>query len=203
MLLSRRSTRTWLASALLAAVLVTYASSALAQIKEPGRHRAYSIELEPHLLMQFDRTWGARGVGYGPGFRATLPILQNGPIPKINNSLGIGAGLDWSIFNDCDGKAESADCTVNQVWVPVVAQWSFFFTPIVSAFAELGASLTNRKLDYSKNCPFVSDSECQKQNFSWFQPVLFVGGRFSFSKTAGLLVRLGTPYLSIGADFTL
>ena len=203
MLLSRRSTRTWSASALLGAALTLYAGGASAQIKQPGQHLAYSIELEPHLLMQFDRSWGARGVGYGPGFRATIPILQNGPIPKINNSLGIGAGLDWAIFNDCDGKAESADCTVNQIWVPVVAQWNFFFTPIVSAFAELGAAVTHRKLDYSKNCPFITDSECQASSLAWFQPVLFVGGRFSFSKTAGLLLRLGTPYLSIGADFTL
>ena len=29
------------------------------------------------------------------------------------------------------------------------------------------------------------------------------GAPRSFSKTAGMVVRLGTPYLSIGADFTL
>ena len=140
MLLSRRSARTWSASALLGAALATYAGGASAQIKAPGQHLAYSVELEPHLLMQFDRSWGARGVGYGPGFRATIPILQNGPIPKLNNSLGIGAGLDWSMFNDCDGKAESAECSVNQIWVPVVAQWNYFFTPeiIAEVCSELG-----------------------------------------------------------------
>lgn len=190
-------------SVLVGAAIATCSGVASAQIKQPGNHLRYSVELEPHLILQHDRRWGARGSGYGPGFRATIPILQNGPIPKINNSFGIGVGLDWSIFNDCAGRPDSADCTVNQIWVPVVAQWNFFFTPIISIFGELGGGLTHRKLDYSKNCPFLSDGECQASNTDFFQPVLFVGGRFSFSKTAGMVVRLGTPYLSIGADFTL
>lgn len=198
-----RPVATSLTAALLGLALASYASAASAQIRQPGNHLAYSLELEPHLLVQYDRTWGARGSGLGPGIRATIPVVKNGPIPSINNSLGVGFGFDWAIFNDCEGKPNSADCSVNQFWVPVVAQWNFFFTPVVSVFAELGAAVTHRKLSYSKNCPFLTDGPCHVSDLELFQPVLFVGGRFSFSKTAGLLVRLGTPYISIGADFTL
>lgn len=197
-----RSIAAWPA-ALLSAALTCYAGAASAQIREPGNHLAYTLELEPHLVVQYDRKWGARGTGLGPGLRATLPIIKNGPIPQINNSLGIGLGVDWAIFTGCEGQPNSADCAVNQFWIPVVAQWNFFFTPVVSTFAELGAAVTHRRLSYSKNCPFLTENSCEGSDLELFQPVLFVGGRFSFSKTAGLLVRVGTPYVSIGADFTL
>lgn len=192
-----------LAAAALLVSFVTHADDAAAQIKQPGRHLTYSVELEPHLLVQYDRTWGARGSGLGPGLRVGIPLLQNGPITTINNSLALGFGLDWARFAACDGQPDSADCSVNQIWAPVVAQWNFWFTPVISAFGELGAAISHRTLDYSKGCPYLTTEQCQVRDLQLFEPVLFVGSRFSFSRNVGLLLRIGTPYLSIGADFTL
>ena len=183
--------------------LATYTTNASAQIKQPGQHLEYTVEIEPHLLVQYDRTWGARGSGIGPGIRVSIPLMPNGPVSTINNSLALGFGLDWTIFDGCDGQPDSAECSVNQIWAPVVAQWNFWLTPVVSVFGELGLAISHRRLNYSRNCPFLTSEQCEISDLQLFDPVLFVGARFSFSKKAGLLLRIGAPYLAIGADFTL
>jgi hypothetical protein len=44
---------------------------------------------------------------------------------------------------------------------------------------------------------------CSGSTFDPFQPVFYAGGRFLFSKSVGMVVRIGTPSLTIGADFLL
>src|ERR1700760_1607556 len=74
------------------------ASRAHAQsvIKQPDNHPHYAVELEPHLVVTpFDAPDAPSDGGYGLGVRGTIPILRNGFIPKLNNSVGIGFGVDW------------------------------------------------------------------------------------------------------------
>lgn len=81
--LSGRSPRTLfqrlsirLASAALAAApVLLLGTSAHAQIKEPGNHPDYSVELEPHGVLDwgFGPDWGSDG--FGVGARATIPII--------------------------------------------------------------------------------------------------------------------------------
>src|SRR5690606_9900795 len=58
-------------------------------IDQPGQHTAYVFELEPHVLLE---------PFYGPlpgaGFRGTIELLDNGFIPSINNTVGLGFGAD-------------------------------------------------------------------------------------------------------------
>ena len=71
-----RFTQTCVALALLSAPAM-----ASAQIKQPGAHQRYSVELEPHLVVQWSESCASDG--FGPGFRATIPFLDNGPIPNF------------------------------------------------------------------------------------------------------------------------
>lgn len=170
-----------------------------AQIKRPGAHPRYSLELEPHLLVQHDDDWLADDEGIGPGVRLSIPFLDNGPIPTINNNMAIGFGVDWAFYNQCR-RFDEDDCDVNMLWFPVVVQWNFFFTPVVSVFGEVGGGIVYRSADRDVGC---LGNNCDETDLDLFRPLFFGGGRFLFSETVGLVVRLGTPYVSIGATFLL
>jgi hypothetical protein len=187
----------------LAAATLLVAQHGHCQIKRPGAHPHYSVELEPHVLIQHDRDWRGDDEGFGLGLRATIPLVHNGPVPQINNNIGIGFGLDWVNFDNCDEYWGNADCGANFVWVPIVAQWNFFLTPVVSVFGEPGAAFMYRKWSFDGACPIFDNNECDDGDFDPFEPVFFAGGRFLFSDTVGLVVRLGTPYVSLGATFLM
>src|SRR5205814_2106864 len=75
------------------------ARPASAQIKQPGAHPKYAVELEPHFAVQWAYTvWDNTGIGVG--LRASIPVIQNGPITTINNNLAIGFGFDWAHVDD-------------------------------------------------------------------------------------------------------
>src|SRR5215831_3409063 len=86
-------------AALLASSLGWLTASARADtltIKTPGDHPRYTFEAEPHLLLGFiDPPGLAHGTGIGVGGRGTVIVVKNGFVPSINNSIGVGFGLDW------------------------------------------------------------------------------------------------------------
>jgi len=178
---------------------IAWPALAEAQIKQPGAHPRYSIELEPHLIVQHSDDWLAEDEGFGPGLRLTIPLIHDGPIPTINNSLGIGFGMDVAFYDECQRRPND-DCDARMLWFPVVAQWNFFFTKVVSVFGEAGFGIVHRSADWDNGC--LSD-DCDETDLDLFQPQFFGGGRFLFSDSVGLVVRLGTPYVSIGATFLL
>jgi hypothetical protein len=183
--------RTAVASLALGVVLLG-ASAARAEsiIKHPGDHPRYSFEAEPHLSI------GYAG-GIGPGFRGTVVLLDNGFIPSINNSIGIGFGLDWIFYGDgChDGFAHVHGCgTYNDAMIPVVMQWNFWLAEHWSVFGEPGLVLHLRSghADHFAIDPFV----------------IYGGGRYHFNESVALTMRLGTPFFddsvfSIGVSFLL
>src|SRR5690349_21591184 len=73
-------------------------------IKSPGDHPDYKFELEPHLNFGWTNRYYS-STGLGLGVRGTIPIVQNGFIPGLNNSVGISFGLDWLRYSGCYGGA--------------------------------------------------------------------------------------------------
>jgi hypothetical protein len=193
-------TQRFLSAAFLTTIALAWPDLAGAQIKQPGNHPRYTVELEPHLLVQHSDDWYANDEGYGVGIRASIPLLHNGPISTINNSLALGFGADLSFFDRCRG-ARNDDCDARMLWLPVVGQWNFFFTPVVSVFGELGLSIVHRSADWETGC--LGDDDCDDTDLDLFRPLFFGGGRFLFSRSVGMVVRLGTPYVSLGATFLL
>ncbi len=205
------------AAAFSAVLAFTVARPAAAQstIQRYGARPSYGVELEPHLALGWiDPPGYGTGEGIGVGGRATFEIVGHGFIPSINNSVGIGVGLDYIHYYG-DGTGPRGTCTrfvdapagthvcteVNggrngddsdYLWVPVVLQWNFWLARRWSAFGELGAAL---RLQDGKDLEF-------SPLISW------AGGRFHVTDKTTLTLRLGipfvlTPYISFGVSFLL
>jgi hypothetical protein len=172
-------------------------------IKRPGYHPRYGFEAEPHLLLGvIDPPGPANGNGIGFGFRGTIPLLNNGFIPTINNSVGIGFGIDFVHYgygtDRCVAFNATGHCArydgetnINDVWFPVVMQWNFFLSRNWSVFGEPGLALR-----YESN-----DGPNRGLKVEPFQ--LYVGGRYHFSDNVTLTIRLGYPTFSVGVSFLL
>lgn len=190
----------WLAGlSLLACLLASSiaATRAQAQIAMSGRHPHYHVELEPHLVWQWTGDEAALDDGVGFGFRASIPLLQDGPVPTINNSLAISFGIDWAWFGDC--RAYGGDCSENDFWVPITVQWNFFLTSVVSLFPEFGLGFRDAVFDYDVAC---NPRSCRGSSLE-VHPVLWFGARFYLAPSFAIVVRLGTPSLQLGASFSI
>lgn len=193
---ARRGSR-WLPRVLLAlAISVLWSDLANAQINTPGRHPRYTAELEPHLVWQWTGDERAHNDGIGMGFRASIPLLQDGPVPTINNSLAISFGIDWAHFPEC---YDYGDCSEDDFWVPVVAQWNFYLTSVISIFPEFGLGFRDAIIDYDGPC---RGNGCRGSALE-VHPVLWFGARFQLANAVALVLRLGTPSLQLGVSFFL
>jgi len=118
-------------SALLLAASAAFADTST--IKIPGDHPAYVFEAEPHAIVApFDK------FAPGVGFRGTIELIDNGFISTINNTVGIGFGVDW---------------TDKHFRVPVVMQWNFWLSRRWSVFGEPGGLLNFENNDKVKAAP--------------------------------------------------
>lgn len=168
-------------------------------IKRPGVHTSYAFEAEPHLLVDpIDPPGPATGGGFGVGFRGTVVLADRAFVPKINNSVGIGFGLDWVYFRnaqDCvdedPGPGRAIVCrrrdAIGYFWAPVVLQWNFFLSRNWSVFGEPGVAVR-----------LTSPGDLDIDPF-----VMYVGGRWHFSNSATLTMRIGYPTFSVGVSFLL
>jgi hypothetical protein len=158
-------------------------------ITHPGDHNQYTFEVEPQLVLRtsapyYDGCCGRyRGyggwAGVGPGVRFNIPFMHNGPISEINNNIGISFGASTTFH----GYRGYSAMVLN---LPVAFQWNFYFTEIISVIGEAGL-----------NTPVTFAGGYT--NFS-VEPLMQGGGRFQFEKV-GIVVRVGWPLLSVGANF--
>ena len=174
---------------LAAAAVLSLAPEAKAGIKDPNDHPDYTVELEPHANFIFYRYHyaGYRGSRYrtfggdpefGLGFRATIELGDPAFIPKINNTVGISFGLDFTNCQYCYRDDF-------RIWSPVTMQWNFFFSDKWSAFADLGLVLRTEG--------FYRDI--------YVDPAVMIGGRYHFNDDVSLTLRLGIPFASFGVSF--
>ncbi len=195
--------------------LLAAPSAAQAQsiIRQPGNHPNYAVEVEPHLAFQWTGHYGS-GDGIGPGVRVNIPFVHNGPIQKINNSMGITFGMDIT-FSDggpswCYGRyprdlwINGEDCSVTEFWLPVAMQWNFYLTKVISVFGEPGFAIAHRRWNYDLLCPNNPNNRCDYDfTDTDVEFVLWGGGRFMFSDTVGATVRIGYPMITAGINILL
>jgi hypothetical protein len=98
-------------------------------INQYGEHPSYVFEAEPHLSLGFGYPFDG-GNWLGLGFRGTFN-LTNGFVKSINDSIGIGFGLDF------------APGYGGYFLIPVVMQWNFWLSTHWSVFGEPGIAFTN------------------------------------------------------------
>jgi hypothetical protein len=117
-------------AALLAGTAVTTATSAARAddtIKRPGDHPHYHLEIEPHLSLGWGGVDGFydgdAGLGFIPGLRIGIPIVENGFVPSINNSVAISFGFDALYYGGCWNGV--ASCSAWYLEFPATLQWNF------------------------------------------------------------------------------
>jgi hypothetical protein len=189
-------------------------SQAQAQIREPGAHPRYTVELEPHLALGLvDPPAAGGGEGLGPGLRLSFPLSEDGFLPKLNDTIALGVGVDWVFYdgedqvrarcgrfvpapNDtlvCVELGDGAGAS-EYLFFPVVMQWNFWLHRRASVFVEPGLAL---HLVSHGDARFGEDTDLG------VGPVLGFGGRFQFVDFAALTLRLGYPISSLGVSFFL
>jgi hypothetical protein len=193
---------------LLVCSTATLPSFAASIFKNPGEHPHYSVELEPHLVLDWAGAPGPDSEGFGAGFRASIPIFHNGPINNINNNMAITFGFDWSRASRPCGAWRDArmgwtdDCDIDSFWFPVALQWNFFLTDVISVFGEPGLAIVHYRWDRWQRCwaPGYCDADGSDTRL---RPVLWGGARFLVSNNIGITVRLGYPSITAGVSFLL
>jgi hypothetical protein len=205
--MSHKSLR-FLPALLLCLATVGLSGSAFGQstIKQPGARQAYAFEAEPHLNAGlFDPPGFGGGTGLGIGFRGTFELVRNGFISKLNNSIGLGFGLDYLRYDGWQGprgaclqfapgpagvpicvRASSSIDHVNYLYLPVVMQWNFWLHRKWSVFGEPGIAL------------YLQEGQLQFTPF-----VLYAGGRYHITDRVTLTMRIGYPSFSLGISVLL
>ncbi len=188
--------------ALLSASLVSASAFADDTIKSPGDHPDYHFEIEPHGLLGLGFRYG--GVGVGVGARFSIPIVKNGFIPTINNSVAISFGADFLHYGGCFNGFNGFDgysCSANYLFFPVVMQWNFFVAERWSVFGEPGIvpfyGIYDDVCGNGKN----QVKGCDNPSHFSVTPALYVGGRYHFNEHTALTMRIGYPDVSIGVSF--
>jgi hypothetical protein len=200
-----------LLAALLGATALLASTSALADdtIKRPGDHPQYAVEIEPHLLWGWAQYDYVAGDGLGLGARFSIPIVKNGFIPSINNSVAISFGVDWLHYSadNCylyGGRNRYlgpcwAVGDVNTLLFPVVMQWNFFVGKQWSVFGEPGLVIYHTFFDPCGNAP--AGYYCGNPTLTGVDLALYIGGRFHINDHVALVLRIGYPTFSFGVSF--
>ncbi len=190
--------------AVLGAFLALPREASAQYVRQEGEHEPYFVELEPHVVFGWNDPPGVgSGDGLGLGVRGTFEILKYGFIKKLNDSIGIGVGLDWVHYdgnghgprgeclqtrpirggmNVCVQATDSGDDDTEYLWVPVVMQWNFWLHKRWSVFGEPGLAFRFDDFNDLGISPFI----------------FFAGGRFHLSYNATLTLRLSVPYAPFG-----
>jgi hypothetical protein len=171
----RRRTRLVLLALVVASLLAQTRRDARAQsvITSPGDHPRYFVELEPEVILSFGRS--LTDDGPGAGVRASIPIVHNGFISSINNSVAITFGFDKDPLFRGD-----------VFYVPVALQWNFWLASHWSVMGEPGMFL---QIDDGHVRPYLA---------------LWAGGRYHFTEKVALTMRISLPNLpafSLGPSF--
>jgi hypothetical protein len=189
-------------------VLLTSAADARGDdtIKRPGDHPHYPVEIEAHGLWGWTHYDYEPDDGFGLGARFSIPIVQNGFVPSINNSVAIGLGLDWLHYSGTGcyyGPRGATQCydvgDSNFLFFPVVMQWNFFVARHWSVFGEPGFVIYHGFFDYCAGAPV--GYVCNNPTSTGVDFAFYAGGRYHINDNIALVMRIGYPTFSFGVSF--
>ena len=183
------------ACAVASTALVATSASADDTIRRPGDHPSYTVEAEPHGLLGWNDTYP--GSGWGLGARFSIPVVRNGFIPSINDSVAVTFGADLMFYSAC---WHVGACSATFLDLPVALQWNFFVANRWSVFGEPGVVLFHGF--FNGSCPnggFCPNAPVETS----VEPAIFVGARYHLSDTTSLTMRAGFPSFSFGFSFFL
>lgn len=182
----------------LTALLTTNEAAARLTIRD-GSPPEYTLEIEPHLDVEGLDADGDL-FGLGAGIRFSIPIVRNGFLPKINDSVAITFGGDFVRFPNgatvCGANACANSPGYTILYAPVAMQWNFFLTDQWSVFGEPGLAVRHSFADNAGADPGSIDGPTR------VRAVFAFGGRYRLSQGMTLTIRVGVPVLaSVGLSF--
>ena len=182
-------------------------AGAVSIIKDPNPPK-YSVEIEPHLNINFF-TWDYYpGTSYGPGLRIGIPIAGPAFVKSINDSIAISFGADlihYEGYRDfCNGRGcGAAFYDYPGFWalyLPVTMQWNFWLTDKWSVFGEPGLAIRHSFYPSGYCGDFGGFNTCYDSTRLLF--AFYAGARWHFADTTALTMRVGYPTgFSIGVSF--
>lgn len=147
-------------------------------LKQPfGGQRPYQLDVHAGFAYV--------GSGLAAGARFGIPIVHNGFIKSINNSIYINFGADLYFIEY--GHSHSVG-----LGIPINLHWEFYFTPKWSAFGEVGPNI------------FIHPGIFKGHGWAWSGKHWFsvaAGGRYFLNDSMALTLRVGNPYTSFGVSF--
>lgn len=144
---------------------------------------------ERPMLLELHAGFTPLGRGLAAGGRFGIPLVDNGFIGPINNSVYLNVGADFYLVSRVFGLNRGGI----GIGVPVAMQWNFYFSDQWSAYGEVGLNFYIDQNFFEGNGILF--------NTNWL--VSAIGGRYHFSESMSLVGRVGSPYASIGIEFTL
>lgn len=178
-------------------------------IRTPGEHPKYFIEIEPHGHLGWDFI-GYGAFGFGAGVRFSIPLMDNGFVPKINNTPAISFGVDWMHYETCYYRYSiyaGYGCAANYFYFPVALQWNFYVAKHWSVMAEPGlAPYFGTYTSVCDRVPPAQRGDClfydQPPTRFSVTPWVNFGARYHFNDHVALTMRVGYPtFFSIGVSF--
>jgi len=190
-------------------LFVPTTAAAQSIIRNGSASRSYKLEIEPRgILTPFSPPRGSADVGVGGGVNFGINLAPTGFLPSVYDSVALTLGIDTVQYfggaaatSDCvewQGSGSSAICVKTSAgggpalvfYTPVTMQWNFYLTPKWSVFGEPGLAMFFRTASHQSLSVGAT-------------PLIFVGGRYHFSNTATLTMRIGYPYTTLGVSFFL
>lgn len=143
------------------------------------------------MALEFHAGFTGYGSGLVGGGRFGIPIVDNGFIGPINNSVYINFGADFYLLSRVAGFRSNRGGIA--IGLPVALQWNFYFSDDWSAYAEAG-------LNFYIDSYFLEGNDLRFGG-SWL--ITAVGGRYHLNESMALIGRVGSPYLSFGIEISL
>jgi hypothetical protein len=166
-------------------------SSTTGTLLDASSHRRPQ-QLSVFLGLPWYRGFGGVFPG-GIGGRFYFPLLHDGFLPGVNDSLGLEVGADLSFY----AYWRNAPLGLSLA-VPFEAMWQLHVLPRLAAYLKLGVALD---FGFANTCS--PNGYCGPNGYIW--PFVVATGGLAVQLTQAIALRLevGYPWLRLGLGFAL
>ncbi|MBI5486957.1 MAG: hypothetical protein HY905_06465 [Deltaproteobacteria bacterium] len=144
-------------------------------------------EDRPHPEVMFSFLGGWYLTGFGGEFRFAFPIVPNGAIEYLNESMAIELGAGYQYFLDSSRDFQ-------RITFPLTVRWDFHLTDLWTVYGALGAA---------GGLPLDSPHTNVFGYHGYVWPVAAVGCFLHLAQGFDFRAEAGTLGVLVGVDFTL
>jgi hypothetical protein len=156
-------------------------------------HPQYAAALEAHAsIFALD----AFGVGFGGGVRAEVPVFENAPFSRADDTIGVAIGLEYARYNSYK-PTQGSDVTIgtDAIYVPISIPFEFWLGRVVVSAEPI---LLYRFASYAGDCQGISGGCTSK---SLVMPSGAIGLKVRVAEHVAIAFRASWPTVSLGATW--